>query len=568
MHGGHPHAAGRGRHDPVRDAAVRRVLLVEGAMNLLVLVAKLFAGFLTGSLALLSDALHSLTDLGNNVIAFLVMRHAGRPPDHNHPYGHRKFETLAVFTLAMLLVVLAVELILRAVVGERTPTVSSALALVVVAGGVVVNLLVSLWERRKARQLRSDILAADATHTLADVLTTVVVVVGWQLGAAGHAWAETIATLGVAAFVLFLSFGLFRRAVPILVDEGAVDPGELRATLGEVAGVREVRRVRSRRLGDRAFADVVVAVDDHLSTEDGHDIADRVEDVLAEVFRIHDVTVHLEPVGSKASGGGSPVRRLPLLLASLLLALPSCGGGGGSAGGPPPPPANAQQIVQDIVTGCVESSLDQVLALRTVLEAAAAGGQTPDFRTTGVSLSNPSQPALQWAGDLDGDTIDDVTGTSRLGGLTLIQMAALVAQLSAPGADLQAVLSTLPTGTTVDSDFVATQPGMQAVGDVLIVLANPTGSQPLPDTTTGSIVTDDGVCEVTWSWTQLTVAALFQGPYPVADLDMGIVAPTGNVTGVLHMDGTSTALLETRLLPSGFESDFSLDLDTGVLTPL
>ena len=135
MHGGHSHAVGRGRHDPARDAAVRRVLIVEGAMNLLVLLAKLFAGFLTGSLALLSDALHSLTDLGNNVIAFLVMRHAGRPPDHNHPYGHRKFETLAVFTLAMLLVVLAVELILRAVVGERTPSVSSPLAFGVVAGG-------------------------------------------------------------------------------------------------------------------------------------------------------------------------------------------------------------------------------------------------------------------------------------------------------------------------------------------------------------------------------------------------------------------------------------------------
>lgn len=301
MHGGRSHAVGRGRHDPARDAAVRRVLIVEGAMNLLVLLAKLFAGFLTGSLALLSDALHSLTDLGNNVIAFLVMRHAGRPPDHNHPYGHRKFETLAVFTLAMLLVVLAVELILRALVGERTPSVSSPLAFVVVAGGVVVNLFVSLWERHKAIVLHSDILHADAAHTFADVVTTIVVVAGWQLGAAGHAWAETVATLGVAAFVLFLSFGLFRRAVPVLVDEGAVDPEELRSALEDVAGVREVRRVRSRRLGDRAFADVVVAVDDHLSTEDGHDIADRVEDVLAHAFRIHDVSVHLEPVSLPAT---------------------------------------------------------------------------------------------------------------------------------------------------------------------------------------------------------------------------------------------------------------------------
>ena len=262
------------------------------------------------------------------------------------------------------------------------------------------------------------------------------------------------------------------------------------------------------------------------------------------------------------------MRRSLSLAALPLVLLAGCGGGGSSGGGNPAPPANAQQIVQDIVSGCVESSLDQVLALRTVMEAAAAGGQTPDFRTTGVDLSNPSQPAVTWAGDLDGDMVDDVAGTSRLGGLSLLQMAALVAQLSAPGADVQSILAGLPSGTTVDSDFVATQSGAQATGDVLIVLVNPTGTQPVPDTTTGSVVTDDGVCEVTWSWTQLQVADLFQGPYPVADMDMDIVAPTGHVTGVLHMDGTSTALLETYLQPSGFQTDFSLDLDTGTLTAL
>ena len=301
----------RGRHrtDPVRDAAVRRVLVIEGAMNLVVLVAKAAAGLVTGSLALLSDALHTLTDLGNNVIAFLVMRHAGRPPDHNHPYGHRKFETLAVFGLAMLLVVLAVELILRALVSDREPVVSHPGALLVMGAAVVVNLAISLWERRRARALQSDILAADALHTLADVVTTIVVVAGWQLAAHGHAWAETVATLGVAAFVLVLSYGLFRRAVPVLVDEGVEDPEAIREALREVAGVRQVRRVRSRWLGDQAYADVVVAVDDHLSTEDGHAIADRVEAALAEAFGIRDASVHLEPVGTP--GPTRPPRREP-----------------------------------------------------------------------------------------------------------------------------------------------------------------------------------------------------------------------------------------------------------------
>ena len=265
-------------------------------MNLAVLAAKTAAGVGTGSLALLSDALHSLTDLGNNVIAFLVMRHAGRPPDHNHPYGHRKFETLAVFGLAMLLVVLAVELMMRVVMGEPVPVITAPWALAVMIGAVAVNLAVSLWEGRQAKRLDSDILRADAGHTLADVLTTVVVIVGWQLGARGHRWAEVLATLAVAVFVLILSYQLFRQAIPVLVDEGVEDPERLREALADLEGVREVRRVRSRRLGEHGFADVVVAVDDHLSTEAGHVIADRVEALLAERFGIADASVHLEPL--------------------------------------------------------------------------------------------------------------------------------------------------------------------------------------------------------------------------------------------------------------------------------
>lgn len=280
-----------------RDRAVRRVLLIEGGMNLVVLLAKAAVGLTTGSLALLGDAVHSLVDLGNNVIAFLVMRHAGRPPDHNHPYGHRKFETLAVFGLALLLCLLALELLVRAFVSGVGEVVSHPWAVVVMVGALLVNLGVALWEGRRARVLESGILKADATHTFADVLVTLVAIGGWQWASRGVTWAEPVAVSAVACFVLYLAWRLIKHAVPDLVDESVGDPEALREALMGVAGVREVRRVRSRRLGDQAFADVVVAVADHLSTEAGHDIADRVEAVLAEQFGIWDASVHLEPEG-------------------------------------------------------------------------------------------------------------------------------------------------------------------------------------------------------------------------------------------------------------------------------
>lgn len=263
--------------------------------------------------------------------------------------------------------------------------------------------------------------------------------------------------------------------------------------------------------------------------------------------------------------------RCRLLAGAFVLAgflLPACGGGGAGPGVRPDPPVNAQQLTEDIVSGCLQSSLDQLLTLRAAIEAGATAGAVPGIRMTGVDLSNPTQPAVTWAGDLDGDTIDDASGSVRLGGLSALQVAALAAQLGAPDADVAAVLSTLPTGTTLRNVFTATTPGLTAEGDVLVRLVNATGSQALPDTTTGSVTTTDAACEVTWSWTQLAVAGLVAGPYPIASMDVVVDSAMGQLTGVLVMDGTSTAALHTELQPSGAPSDFTLDLDTGVLTPL
>ncbi|MDH3844752.1 MAG: cation diffusion facilitator family transporter, partial [Myxococcales bacterium] len=203
---------------PQRDFRVQRVILIEGTANVLVLGLKLAVGFSTGSFAVIGDAVHSLGDVANNVIAWIIVRMSARPADREHPYGHRKFETLAVFVLAALLVVLAVELALGALRQEAGPPVTRPWAVGVMVVVLAVNIGLTSWENAWAKRLNSDILAADARHTLADVLTTIVVIVGWQLAARGYPWMDTICALGVSMFVLFLAFGLFRRAVPILVD--------------------------------------------------------------------------------------------------------------------------------------------------------------------------------------------------------------------------------------------------------------------------------------------------------------------------------------------------------------
>lgn len=281
--------------NPERDAQVLRVILIEGSGNLLVLAAKLTVGFSTGSLAILGDALHSVTDVLNNGLAWMVMRRANEPPDSKHPYGHRKFETLAVFVLASLLAAVGFELVIRALSREAAVIESSDWGLALMLGVLVINISLATWQRRWARRLHSEILYADASHTFADVLTTVVVIGGWQLSAMGYVWLDQLCAIGVAGLVFYLAYGLFRKAIPVLVDESAIESSLLIAAAEEITGAGSVRQVRSRWKGSDSAVDMVVSANAELTLHQAHAIADDIEKVLEERFGLQDVSIHMEP---------------------------------------------------------------------------------------------------------------------------------------------------------------------------------------------------------------------------------------------------------------------------------
>lgn len=284
--------------DELRDRSVRRVLWIEGGANLVALAVKLAVGTMTGSLAILADAVHSVSDLANNAIALIVMHFAAQPPDREHPYGHRKFETLAAFVLATLLTVLAIEIALHAARAPTRAVEHSTPGLVAMLGVLALLATVSVWQSRKAKELRSELLAADAWHTLSDTAINLTIIVGWQFSAAGHAWVDTALTLIVAAIILFFAAKLFRKVIPVLVDERAHDPDTLRSVAAGVDGVIEVRTVRSRHVGADSSIDVTITVDPGLRMTEGHDIAHAVEDALALQFPARFVNVHVEPAGA------------------------------------------------------------------------------------------------------------------------------------------------------------------------------------------------------------------------------------------------------------------------------
>lgn len=289
--------------DESRDQAVQGVIVVEGLANLAVLILKVIVGFTTGSLAILADAVHSFSDLANNIVVWFVIKLSAEPPDREHPYGHRKFETVAVFALAVLLFVIAIEVVLRAVqrgaptVEQSTPALATMLAV------LAINIGISLWERRRARELNSDILHADASHTFSDALTTIVVIAGWQLSVFGLPWMDTMCAFGVAGLIAYLATGLLKKVLPVLVDEYAIEPRAISSNVMTVPGVKSVRQVRSRWLGSGVAVDMILTVDPDISATEAHDISDTVEELIGDCFQVDDISIHIEPDNEDYNAG-------------------------------------------------------------------------------------------------------------------------------------------------------------------------------------------------------------------------------------------------------------------------
>lgn len=169
-------------------------------------------------------------------------------------------------------------------------------------GVLLINIAISTWQRNWAKRLNSGILLADANHTFSDVLITASVILGWQLSARGWIWVDQICALAIAGLILYLAYRLFKRTLPVLLDERAIEAERIRTVVQSVDGVHAVRRIRSHWIGPARVVDLVIEVDAQLSTAEAHAIADQVEAMLADRFNAQDASIHVEPhIGKGAS---------------------------------------------------------------------------------------------------------------------------------------------------------------------------------------------------------------------------------------------------------------------------
>ncbi len=281
-----------------RTAAIRRVLLGVLALNVLVAFAKLAYGLQSGSVALTADGIQSMLDGLANVVGLVGIAVAARPPDQEHHYGHERYETLASLVIAVTMTVGVVEIVERAIGqlrGGEAPRVDAG-SFAVLVGTMAINIGVSVWERRSGRALQSEVLLADAKHTLSDVLVSIGVLVGLTGVALGFARADAVVSLGIAVVIAYAAWTIIREASLVLTDATRADPRVLMATVLATPGVITAHKLRARSSGGRMWVEVHVTVDPDLRVQQAHDVATGVEAAVKRVAGPRSsANVHVEP---------------------------------------------------------------------------------------------------------------------------------------------------------------------------------------------------------------------------------------------------------------------------------
>lgn len=281
-----------------RAAEVSTVLYRVFFLNLIVAAAKIALGLSTGAVSVLSDGYHSLTDTASNIVGIVGVRIAGAPPDDDHPYGHRKFETMASLGIMVFLILVLREVLSAA--WERFNSggepVINTLTFVVMAGTFAVNLGVVFYERRAGRRLQSEMLLADAAHTMSDLMTSATVIVALIGVKLGYVWLDPLAALVVAVFIAHACWEIFNSTTGILADRFVIPEDTIREVVKTVPEVIGCHHIRTRGSADFVFLDLHIWMDAAMPLDRAHSLSHVVKDRLMARFpQIKDAIIHIEP---------------------------------------------------------------------------------------------------------------------------------------------------------------------------------------------------------------------------------------------------------------------------------
>lgn len=282
--------------------AVRRVTLCGLLANLGLSALKLTVGVLGSSQAVVADGVHSLSDITTDIAVLWGVHYWSEPPDPDHPYGHRRIETVVSAGIGLLLGAVGIGIACQALRTVRQPDVQSPelIALVGAVISIVGKEMLYRWTAAVGRRVGSSALKANAWHHRSDALSSIPVAVAVIVAAVRPDWAfiDHIGAVVVSVFILYAAWKIVWPAFGELVDRGAgANVREnIEGLVRKHSAVRYVHAVRTRQLGAGLHVDLHIGVDGKISVREGHDVSEEVKQhLLAEGPAIVDVVVHLEP---------------------------------------------------------------------------------------------------------------------------------------------------------------------------------------------------------------------------------------------------------------------------------
>jgi cation diffusion facilitator family transporter len=284
---------------------IQKVLWIVLVLNWAVATAKMIYGYISGSTSMTADGFHSLSDGTSNIIGLIGIRFCSRPKDEDHPYGHKKYETLFALGIAAMLLIVAFNIgkggvgrIINPIV-PRVDFISFAVMIIT----TMVNITVMIYEYRRGKQLQSDILVVDSMHTRADIFTSISVIVALVCVKLGFPILDPVITLVIAGFIAYSAFTIIREEAGILCDAIAItDTKKIEAAVLRIKGVKSCHKIRSRGRLDDVHLDLHIQIDADMTMRDSHLLNHTIQKEIMSVFpQIVDVLVHMEPSPDKGS---------------------------------------------------------------------------------------------------------------------------------------------------------------------------------------------------------------------------------------------------------------------------
>ena len=285
------------------QTAATRVSLTGMVTNVILTVMKLAAGLIAHSGAMVSDAVHSASDIFSGVIVLIGVRISSKAPDEQHPYGHERFECVAALLLSGILALVGGTIGLSAVrdiISGRAQEMEAPGVLALIAAAVSIGTKEGLfwYTRGYAKRFRSTALHAEAWHQRSDALSSIGALIGIAGARLGAPVMEPIASVIIALFILRVAVRIFRDAIDQMVDHSCNEELEtsFRNTALSQPGVMGVELLRTRMFGNRVYVDLEIAADPELTLAAAHGIAERVHDAIEQTYpEVKHIMVHVNP---------------------------------------------------------------------------------------------------------------------------------------------------------------------------------------------------------------------------------------------------------------------------------